>query len=124
NIPQPLAEEDKKEILDDIFKEFVQHLNHNDFVTEQKVIPFGFELDIKSKNKHAAVVFCEAEKDATIISKATDKILILNKGTAKQTKGFAMVISLDKNERIGTSDVGEEFVQFISRYGVRFNRLD
>ena len=124
NIPQPLGEEDKKEILDDIFKEFVQHLNHNEFATEQKVIPFGFELDINSKNKHAAVVFCETEKDATIISKASDNIMILNKGVAKQATGFAMVISLDKNERIGTSDVGEEFVQFISRYGVRFNRLD
>ena len=124
NIPQQLTEEDKKEIINDIFKEFIQHLNHNDFVTEQKAISGGFEIDIKSNNKHAAIVFCEAEKDTSKISRASDNILILNKGAAKQIKGFSMAISLDKNERIGTSDVGEEFVQFISRYGVRFNRLD
>lgn len=122
NIPQALQEEDRGEILADIFKEFIGHLNHNDFVTEQKVDPFGFELDIKNKKREACVVFSETGVDAS--TKISDSILVLNKVAVKQTSGFAMVISLASNERIGTSDVGEELVQFFSRYGVRFNRLD
>lgn len=123
NIPQALQEEDRGEIITDIFKEFVGHLNHNDFVTEQKTVVGGFEINIKNKNRQAIVVFSEtgAEINST---KTSDSILVLNKGVAKQALGFTMAISLDKNERIGTSDVGEELVQFFSRYGVRFNRLD
>ncbi len=123
NIPQPLAKEDKQEILNDIFKEFVQHLNHHDFVTEQKTIASGFEINIKNKNTSAVILFCETITD---IVKATNinSILVLNKGEAKLTSNYTMVISLESTNRIGTSDVGEELVQFLSRYGVRFNRLD
>ena len=37
---------------------------------------------------------------------------------------FKMAIDLVLKKRIGSSDVGEEFVNFISRYGIRFDRLD
>ena len=35
-----------------------------------------------------------------------------------------MIINLSEKKRIGTSKVGEEFVSYISRYGIRFDRLD
>ena len=37
---------------------------------------------------------------------------------------WSMTINLMTKNRTGTSDVGEEFAKFISRYGVRFDRLD
>jgi transcriptional regulator of aromatic amino acid metabolism len=123
NIPQPLQEEEKKKIINDIFAAFIQHLNHHDFITEQKTITSGFELSIKNKNTHAEVVFCEMMKEASS-AKTTNTILVLNKGTAALNANYIMCISLESNTRIGTSDVGEELVQFFSRYGVRFNRLD
>ena len=123
NIPQPLAEDDKKEIINDIFKEFIQHLNHHDFVTEQKVTACGFEINIENKNTSAVILFCETIIDANP-SKTSNSILVLNKGEAKLAANYGMTISLESKNRIGTSDVGEELVQFLSRYGVRFNRLD
>jgi hypothetical protein len=35
-----------------------------------------------------------------------------------------LVANLRQKQRIGTSEVGEEFMKFLSRYGIRFSRLD
>jgi hypothetical protein len=123
NFPTPLQEGEKKKITNDIFKEFIQHLNHHNFITEQKDITAGFELNIKNKNTDAVLVFCETVADAPT-AKTIHTILVLNNGAAMLNANYTMCISLETNTRIGTSDVGEELVQFFSRYGVRFNRLD
>lgn len=123
NFPTPLQEDEKKKIISDIFREFIQHLNHHDFITEQKDITTGFELSIKNKNTDALVVFCETVAEALTV-KVMNGILVLNTGNAMLHANYTMCISLETNTRIGTSDVGEELVQFFSRYGVRFNRLD
>ena len=123
NFPAPLSETEKKKIAEDIFTEFVQYLNHNNFATEQKNISTGFEINIENKNTKASILFCETMADV-IQAKTANSILVLHKGEIKLTSNYAMVISLDTTNRIGTSDVGEELVQFFSRYGVRFNRLD
>lgn len=123
NFPVPLGEEERNKILDDIFKEFINHLNHHDFIAKQKNITSGFELRIRNKSTDAVVIFCESVADAPSV-KSIHSILVLNKGTAILYANYTMCISLETNTRIGTSDVGEELVQFFSRYGVRFNRLD
>ncbi|MFI5142290.1 MAG: hypothetical protein ACHQII_08035 [Bacteroidia bacterium] len=123
NFPTLLSVEEKKKVLASIFAEFTQYLNHHEFTTEQKTIPNGFELSIKNKSTHAAIIFCET--DAAIPSnKIANSILVLNKGVASPTTNYAMTISIEHNTRLGTSAIGEELVQFFSRYGVRFNRLD
>ncbi len=123
NFPAPLKEDEKRKIVDDIFKEFIQHLNHHDFIAEQKSITNGFELNIKNKHTQSIITFCNTMTDAPP-AKTTNSILVLNKGTAILSSNYAMAVSLENNTRIGTSDVGEELLQFFSRYGVRFNRLD
>jgi len=35
-----------------------------------------------------------------------------------------MTINFYSKTRIGTSNIGEEFVKYVSRYGIRFDRLD
>ncbi|MEO8760311.1 MAG: hypothetical protein ABI388_04170 [Bacteroidia bacterium] len=121
--PQSLQEDKKKEIVNDIFKEFVEHINYHDFVTEQKPFTNGFELSINNKSTSASILFCETVADI-FPSKTNNSVLVLNKDNATLAANYDMVISLEHNNRIGTSDVGEELVQFFSRYGVRFNRLD
>jgi len=123
NFPAPLSEVERNKITADIFAEFKQHIEHHDFIIEQKNLPNGFELNIKNKSTQAGVLFCETTANITP-TKTANSILVLNKGTAALTANYAMAISLENNTRIGTSSVGEELVQFFSRYGVRFNRLD
>ena len=123
SFPVPLQEEEKKNIINNIFREFTQHLNHHDFITEQKDILNGFELSIRNKSMDAVIAFCEMVADDPNL-KTANNILVLNKGTAMLHANYTMCISLETNTRIGVSDVGEELVQFFSRYGIRFNRLD
>jgi acetyltransferase-like isoleucine patch superfamily enzyme len=123
NFPAPLQEEEKKKIINDIFKEFTQHLQHHDFVTGQKDTANGFELRIKNKSTDAILIFCDMVTDVPT-AKTTNTILVLNKCAAILHANYTMCISLETNTRVGTSDVGEELVQFFSRYGIRFNRLD
>ena len=36
----------------------------------------------------------------------------------------AINLSMEDLKRIGSTEIGEEFVRFVSRYGLRFSRLD
>jgi hypothetical protein len=42
----------------------------------------------------------------------------------KDNNKIKMIISISNKERIGISDIGEEFYRFLSRYGIRCDRLD
>ena len=123
NFPAALHEEEKKKLIGDIFTDFTRHLNHHAFTTEQETIPAGFRIRIQNKKTHAEILFCEAYTDV-VSEKTSHTILVLNKGIIPGKVAQPMVISLETNTRTGTSDIGEELVQFFSRYGIRFNRLD
>ena len=121
NFPEALSENESKKILDTIFKEFIDHLKHHHFNVTQTVLGSGFELNIANqKNK----TFLKFEETFTNSTSSSDSILVLRKGILPVTFNFKMAISLESKERIGTSEIGEEFVSFLSRYGIRFNRLD
>ena len=60
-------------------------------------------------------------------AKSKDNVLIVYNQNLKDDKiidRFCMVISILKKERIGSSMIGEEFYRFLSRYGIRCDRLD
>ena len=55
----------------------------------------------------------------------TQNILIqLDGPETKLIADFEMVVNINKRERIGTSEIGEELISYFSRYGIRFNRID
>jgi hypothetical protein len=60
----------------------------------------------------------ESQNSAWILDYTLD-----NKTTVKfPEKG--MILNLINKTRMGSTDVGEEFVRYISRYGIRFDRID
>ena len=121
NFSEALSESETIKILDTIFIEFIAHLKHHHFNVTQSVLGNGFELNIANqKNK----TFLKFEETFTNSTSSSDSILVLRKGILPVTFNYKMAISLESKERIGTSEIGEEFVNFLSRYGIRFNRLD
>lgn len=124
NFPTPLTEAEKKEILSVYFTDFVKHLEHYGYNVSKNSSGNDLTLTISGK-KNSFVAYTENSPGAPASS---DNILVLAKGNEEEVRKhhatYAMVISLQTNSRIGTSDGGEEFVNFLSRYGVRFNRLD
>lgn len=123
NFPTALTETETKKITEDIFVEFIAYLKHHQFSVTQTDVTNGFELTIVNKNNQAFLKFENTFTNASTTI-PSNSILVISKGKATSAKGYAMVISLEERERIGSSNVGEEFVSFLSRYGVRFNRLD
>lgn len=129
NFPAPLTEENKKTILENIINEFIVFTNHNN-IKEEQIINDLDGKHILFKNIHRNNIHelnytfnanCERKPSKN------DNLLIINNSqniSSNIHNGYKMVLDLHKKERIGTSELGEEFVQFIARYGIRFNRLD
>jgi acetyltransferase-like isoleucine patch superfamily enzyme len=124
NFPAPLNETERKKMITDIFSEFSDYLKHNEFKVEQHTSTNGFEISIKKDSTDAHLVFCDSLSETTK-SKKNNSVLILNKQKLETNiNEYTMIVSLENNARTGTSPVGEELVTFLSRYGIRFNRLD
>lgn len=123
NFPSALTENETQKITDEVFSEFIDYLKYHQFTVEKISLANGSEWRIKNKDQHSSILFVN---DAATIAlpDTTDHILIVKNGDLQAIKKYTMAISFDKRERIGTSAVGEELVGFLSRYGIRFNRLD
>jgi acetyltransferase-like isoleucine patch superfamily enzyme len=121
---KPVNENSRKKILKEIFDEFVSHLEYFGFTAEKNNFENGIELIFSDGEKHQLIYLTAAKKNN---SKCKDAVLVLDYDHANTTdflNHFQMVISLTKKERAGSSDIGEEFVRYMSRHGIRFNRME
>ncbi|MCX6290202.1 MAG: acyltransferase [Bacteroidetes bacterium] len=125
NVFKPVNENSRKKILNEIFGNFVKHLEYGSFACEFKTLDHGREWIFSDHEKHQ-VVYLAGKQDVMASSK--DNILVLDYDHDDMKKfldkKFCMIISLVKKERVGMSDVGEEFVRYLSRHGIRFDRVD
>ena len=123
--PLPVSEKEKKEIVKNILEEFIRYLTYHDMKIEKKESPNGV-LTLIIANKHQ-LIYCDGY--AQIPLSCNDNVLVINdKITSndiyKDNNKIKMIISISNKERIGISDIGEEFYRFLSRYGIRCDRLD
>jgi acetyltransferase-like isoleucine patch superfamily enzyme len=121
---KPVNENSRKKILNEILERFVNHLEYSHFTVEKNNFENGTELVFSDNEKHQ-LVYLTAERNTT--SAGNDNVLVLDydhDAAAGLLNRFQMVISLKKKERYGSSDIGEEFVRYLSRHGIRFNRMN
>ncbi len=128
NFPAPLNDVEKKKITDDVFAEFTDHLKYHEFNVKKESNGNDFNIFI-TKNSEQAYIHYSDSLSGINAQKNSNSVLILNNADEqlvhKHASSFSMVISLsNNNSRIGSSSVGEELLGFLSRYGIRFNRLD
>ena len=119
--PTKLTDEQRSEILSNILDEFVTHLEHNSFkvVCNHKDSVKHYQVSGKGVNSEMAVV----TSDRFPTFNCSDNLLVSDSN--KEIDGrFAMSMDLHLKQRKGTSAIGEEFAKFISRFGVRLDRLD
>lgn len=126
SFPSPLSEEQRKSTLQEILSEFESYLKHHNFYPSRESILDGSSTVFKGKNRHQ---FIYLEEYSYIPDVLKDSVLVLNANDPspldiyRNTK-IPMIISIPKKERVGTSQIGEEFYRFLSRYGIRCDRLD
>jgi len=126
--PQRPSENQKMDMLELIFNDFFEFLRYNNYLIEDKKTEFGFITKLQLKEKKYKIIFSKI----SIFDKSEsniDNTLILFESNEKTMKealliGYKMVLSINNTLRIGTSSSGEEITAFLSRYGIRFSRLD
>lgn len=125
NYPPALKDDERKNILDNVFKEFCEYLIFNNCEIQNKENEIMKQYLITSKKKpHALFYLKEHSQD---VYDTQNAVIIQDyscdlKKLAPSKK--VLVANLRQKQRIGTSEVGEEFMKFLSRYGIRFIRID
>lgn len=126
NYPKKLTEEDKSVVWGSILNSFVEFMNFNGLDTHLENLANHMEIHVQTnKQLHKIAIFNEFNNETQlddfsllVLTKQTD---LLSDNLLKRTN---MVVYLELKSRIGSSKVGEEFLKYISRFGLRFNRLD
>lgn len=123
DFPKALNDSEKESILSRVFSEFETHLKFYNFSSSRKNLSNGFSMSVSGNGKNSTFVF--TNKTETMSAVPGDSVLLTTLGVNDvPTASFKMILSLHDNSRKGSSDVGEELASFLSRYGIRFNRLD
>lgn len=126
NFPATPSKEVQKSILKKILSEFRNHLEHNGFTWTETQLQDGISIIFHKKNKHQLIFTNNFSELPTLVE---DTILIIGNDDKPINDIYikselGMIISLARKERIGNSFIGEEFYRFLSRYGIRCDRLD
>lgn len=124
NYPNPLDIQQKEEIFGNILKDFIDYLKYNDLKVEMKQNESEKEIVIlkRYQKNHIYVIkkrSVEINKPNSVFVQEYEDEL----GNITLPKKV-MILNIISKQRKGTSDVGEEFVKFLSRYGIRFDRVD
>ncbi len=127
NFPEPLTHEQKFKIFNEQLEQFIQHLIFNQVTLNKS--EEGNKIFISGKYRKDAftMVFITGNTDTKIDPKPDLLIYNISETNVKSPipeniKG--MVLNIHEKTRIGSSKIGEEYVKFVSRFGLRFNRLD
>tara|TARA_X000000368_G_scaffold417439_1_gene413845 strand:+ start:13705 stop:14736 length:1032 start_codon:yes stop_codon:yes gene_type:complete len=123
NYPKPISEEDRSAIFSNILNDFIAYLSFNNYDVVMSEVNTSILIKIEGK-KTTNEIFISKNNELHTFSN-TDNLLIIDKATdvAERDKNI-MILNLKTKKRIGTNKIGEEFTKFLSRYGVRFDRLD
>ena len=127
NYPTRLSNEKRNEVLNNIFSSFEEYLSYYDFSIDKAKMQNGNFITSISNKKTSCLFYYLTQRVEIEKSNISDNLLVidyLENEISSYLDKFKMIINLKSNERIGTSNIGEEFAKFISRYGIRCNRLD
>jgi acetyltransferase-like isoleucine patch superfamily enzyme len=124
--PPSLEEEERMKIIENMLSEFENYLKYFNFdVKISQTDNNSFFLKVANNKVKSLLIFLQ--KKCESLKKCMDDSLIIldfEDDIKEYTDMSKMVINFRTKQRIGSTLIGEEFVKFISRYGVRFNRLD
>jgi hypothetical protein len=105
--------------------EFFRYLEYHGCNIERQTRSNGFDAMITGRSRGRLVYFAGATPSVFTAVPENTAVLSLN-GFADAPRKSTNTMWLDVNSksRSGSCEVGEELALFLSRYGVRFYRLD
>jgi len=129
NYPPPIDEIKAQSIFDGFIVDFIDHLKYYGVNVNQEEIQSGKRISGDYKGKKFNISLISATKPDSTINSFIDSLIVKNITndeipTYRKPAKNEMILDIYNKTRIGNSDIGEEFVKFVSRYGLRFSRLD
>lgn len=122
----PISEKKRKEIIDNIFRDYKGYLEFHKFIINVNEDNSGFIWKIRKGKENYNIIYKTNNSLMENKDISTDSILISDYSEdIKNLKLiYKMVIDLRDKKRTGTSDIGEETVKYFTRYGIKLDRLD
>ena len=117
--PRRISNKAKERIMDDINLEFCKYLNYNGFQTNKE--DYKKYSIIKISDIDGRIIF-SLNGEETVNLKSNDVYVSLFKNI--NPSGLCMELNIMQKRRIGSNPLGEEYTRFLSRYGIRFERID
>jgi acetyltransferase-like isoleucine patch superfamily enzyme len=129
NYPTPIQDDQKVLIFSTFIEEFIDYLKFNGIKTTKSENEFGLTVNDDNNKIHFSLFLFLNNFDENIQQFKGDTLVIFNIINEQNRLPMTfsdniMYLDVYNKNRLGTSEVGEEFVKFISRYGLRFSRLD
>ena len=124
NYPEKKTTGEKYDLLNKMIRSFIEYIEYHGFKTEEKFISNGSHFLIYKKNRVYELLFLKNNRVPYI--SALDRIVIWLEMDSSNTipRKKEMFVNISKNSRSGSSRIGEELLRYLSRYGLRFDRID
>ena len=111
-----------------MINEFIRYLEYHDIKIESEMSSSKIMIEAEKYHSKAVFFFDTSEDYDDLISK-NDMLFVVNildddMQLPNDIQKNIMFLDIKNKLRLGTSRIGEEFVKFISRYGLRFARMD
>lgn len=121
NYPKQISEEKRLNLFNQIISDFLGYMEFNNYEIVYSKKEENISILLKKKKREHEIFIAFNEVCHSFKNK--NNILILDyPSDNKLIDNTSMILNLNNKSRSGSSEVGEEFTKFLSRYGVRFNR--
>ncbi|MDD3627398.1 MAG: hypothetical protein PHV06_08775 [bacterium] len=119
-----LPVEKREIILNKIIDAFCKYLEYHDYAIKRDNGTNAEVIKISKGRKNYYILITDIFNKENSIKKIKYDLILFKDSPAEQNEQGRMIVSLFDLKRIGSTDTGEEFVRYFSRYGIRFERLN
>ena len=116
--PNEISNDRKDEVFKNILNEFILYLEYHKYEVKKNENNNVFSIFLRNNLKSRIII----NDENYIEPDNLNDDLLIKFDSAYNKSDFCMIIDLYKYQRIGTSKIGEEFIRFISGYGIRLQR--
>ena len=114
--------------IKEILTNLAYFLEYHDYKHSSENNSAGHRLAFSKSGDQYQVIFCTQVEELQELSSMKNMVLIRDvddiQSDDKVIRAGGMVLDLVNSKRKGTSSIGEETVKYLSRYGIRFERVD
>ncbi|MEN8225557.1 MAG: acyltransferase [Bacteroidota bacterium] len=124
NYPDAKSKEERNILLEKMLLNFAEYIKYQKLKIENVSIDQGLHFNIFKRNKTFELIYLK--NNTTLEDSPNDRVVIYN--TAEPLPVFPdkknLIVNIHDNSRRGSSKIGEELLKYLSRYGLRFDRID